>query len=35
VQGLQQFDGLCRDAQLFIAQHAQLLVLQEGVEISG
>jgi hypothetical protein len=35
LQGLQQFEGLCRDTQLFIAKHAQLLVLQEGVEISG
>lgn len=35
LQGCQQFEGLCQDAQLFIAKHAQLLVLQEGVEVSG
>lgn len=35
LQGLQQFQGLCREAQLFVALHSHLLVLQEGVELSG
>jgi hypothetical protein len=35
LQGLQQFQGLCREAQIFVALHAHLLVLQEGVELSG
>lgn len=35
VQRLQQFEGLCASAQHAIAQHAQLLVLQQGLELSG
>jgi hypothetical protein len=35
LQGLQQFEGLCRDAQALVAAHADVLVLREGVELSG
>jgi hypothetical protein len=35
LQGLQQFEGLCRDAHALIAAHAEVLVQQEGVELSG
>jgi hypothetical protein len=35
LQGLQQFECLCREAQTLIAAYADVLVLQEGVELSG
>jgi hypothetical protein len=35
LEGLQQFQGLCTEAQHFVALQSHLLVLQEGVELSG